>query len=204
MPQGARSVEPCVNNREYDRVLSTGGFRPVVSAFGGGCDRRGGCFNRISGWTDIMKMQMLGSAHFATAGYASSVERSQAMPFAAVTYFVSFILVGTMVLLNLFIGVIMNAMQETQRETELAERVKYLDSSGAANLPDEIRKLELQMAIFMDRLQEIRLRMEPPTRVNGSGMPMLPHSERPADQANHNGTLKPQINNIYDNDKKCR
>jgi hypothetical protein len=197
-------VEPCVNNREYDRVLSTGGFRPVVSAFGGGCDRRGGCFNRISGWTDIMKMQMLGSAHFATAGYASSVERSQAMPFAAVTYFVSFILVGTMVLLNLFIGVIMNAMQETQRETELAERVKYLDSSGAANLPDEIRKLELQMAIFMDRLQEIRLRMEPPTRVNGSGMPMLPHSERPADQANHNGTLKPQINNIYDNDKKCR
>lgn len=135
----------------------------------------------LEGWTEIMKTQMLGSAHVDAAGYANSVGQSKPMPVAAVTYFVSFILVGTMVLLNLFIGVIMNAMQETQRETELAERVKNLDSSRAADLSDEMRILEQQMAKIMDRLQEIRLRMEPPTQVNGSRMPARTRSERTPD-----------------------
>jgi hypothetical protein len=75
----------------------------------------------------------------------------------------------------------MNAMQETQRETELAERVRNLDSSGASDLSDEMRILEQQMAKIMDRLQEIRLRMEPPAQVNGSRMPARPRSERPPD-----------------------
>ncbi len=44
------------------------------------------------------------------------------MPVVAVVYFVSFILLGTMIVLNLFIGIIVNGMQETQRENELAER----------------------------------------------------------------------------------
>ncbi len=83
----------------------------------------------------------------------------------------------------------------------LAERVKKLDSPGTTNLSEEIRLLEHQMTKFMDRLQDIRLRMEPPNRVNGSRMPVWPLSERPADQTDRSGTLKPQINNIYDNDK---
>lgn len=63
-----------------------------------------------------------------------------ASPAAAVVYFVSFILLGTMIMLNLFIGVVMNSMNEMQRELEgspaspliaspdLAERLAAIES----------------------------------------------------------------------------
>jgi voltage-gated sodium channel len=45
-----------------------------------------------------------------------------AAPFAATVYFVSFILLGTMIMLNLFIGVIMSSMSEMHAELEENER----------------------------------------------------------------------------------
>ena len=41
-----------------------------------------------------------------------------AAPFAAALYFVSFILLGTMIMLNLFIGIVMNSMSEMHDELE--------------------------------------------------------------------------------------
>jgi voltage-gated sodium channel len=43
---------------------------------------------------------------------------SEASPGTAAAYFVSFILLGTMIMLNLFIGVIMNSMTEMHAELE--------------------------------------------------------------------------------------
>jgi hypothetical protein len=45
-------------------------------------------------------------------------------PLAAPAYFITFILFGTMIVLNLFIGVIMNSMQEAALETARAEQLK--------------------------------------------------------------------------------
>ena len=74
----------------------------------------------LEDWTDIMYINMYGSDNY---GYELS-EMSRypgivptASPLASVIFHVSFVLFGTMVMLNLFIGVIMTGMQEAQEET---------------------------------------------------------------------------------------
>ena len=114
----------------------------------------------LDNWGDILKIQMYGSANSTIAGFPGTVTPSRAMPVVAVVYFVSFILLGTMIMLNLFIGVIMNGMHETQRETEVAERRKHLEQSGRATLGDEIQLIEHELDALKTRLQALRLQAE--------------------------------------------
>jgi len=71
-------------------------------------------------------------------------------PLAGVVYFVSFILLGTMIMLNLFIGVIMNSMSEMH--TELAEQ-KQPASDGALS---DIEALDQELAALQSRLAALR------------------------------------------------
>ena len=48
-----------------------------------------------------------------------------AAPIAAGVYFVTFILLGTMILLNLFIGIVMNSMAEMHAELDQQEQAKH-------------------------------------------------------------------------------
>src|SRR6056297_1007751 len=73
----------------------------------------------LEDWTDVMYINMFGSDTY--EGYPTiwteqtGIERqSQAMPIVAATYFVSFVMFGTMIMLNLFIGVIINSMDEAR------------------------------------------------------------------------------------------
>ena len=76
----------------------------------------------LEDWTDVMYLQIYGSDIY--QGYNQSIAHlastPKAMPITAVIYFVSFVLLGTMIMLNLVIGVIINGMDEAQ--TELADR----------------------------------------------------------------------------------
>lgn len=111
----------------------------------------------LEDWTDVMYIQMLGSASYAIEGYTGAAQ-SRAMPVVGVLYFVSFVLLGTMIMLNLFIGVIVNGMHETQRENELAERRKHLDQLGHLTLGDEIKLIEHEMDKLKEQMQALRLR----------------------------------------------
>jgi voltage-gated sodium channel len=71
----------------------------------------------LEGWNDVFNTQMLGSNHNYPEDWiklAGSERVSTGRPIAAAAYFVSFILLGTMIMLNLFTGVIINSMQEAQ------------------------------------------------------------------------------------------
>ena len=58
----------------------------------------------------------------------------------SVTFFVSFVLIGTMIFLNLFIGVIMNGMDEAKAEMALKDKI---DSGETKTDVDDLeRKLE--------------------------------------------------------------
>jgi voltage-gated sodium channel len=69
----------------------------------------------LEGWTDIMNAHILGETETGDVGIISL------WPFI---YFASFILIGAMIIMNLFIGVIMNSMEESQKE--LAEEVRQI------------------------------------------------------------------------------
>jgi voltage-gated sodium channel len=73
----------------------------------------------LEGWTDIMNPLIFGSA---TDG---NMQIISIWPFL---YFASFILVGAMIIMNLFIGVIMNSMQESQNElSQELQAIKFQD-----------------------------------------------------------------------------
>ena len=75
---------------------------------------------------------------------------------AAVLYFVSFIMLGTMIMLNLFIGIIMNSMAEMHAEMAERERAQHLVQTGRITLHDELVLFEQQLDEL--RRQAARLR----------------------------------------------
>ena len=49
--------------------------------------------------------------------------RSSASPIIGALFFSSFVILGTMIILNLVIGVIINSMDETKKEQELKKKI---------------------------------------------------------------------------------
>ena len=114
----------------------------------------------LEGWVDILKINMAGCDD-PVWGYESETTclHPLAQPNAAVFYFVSFVLFGTMIILNLFIGVIMNAMDEVRAEQSLEERQVRKDS-GMHNLEDEIAEIHEQLDNIKKQLDYIAFRLK--------------------------------------------
>ncbi len=91
----------------------------------------------LEGWTDIMNIHIYGPI---------SNGNTQIISFWPFLYFASFILVGAMIILNLFIGVIMNSMQESQ--IEMSQELQDIKSQDIKS-----EKLYLQIMTKMDELR---------------------------------------------------
>ena len=79
----------------------------------------------------------------------------------AVLYFVSFIMLGTMIMLNLFIGIIMNSMAEMHTEIEQSDRTRHLAQAGRITLQDELVLFEQQI----DELKRQAARLRHASRI---------------------------------------
>lgn len=77
----------------------------------------------LEDWTDIMYTQMYGCDIFGFGTMEELCTNPQAFPLLSPFYFVTFVLLGTMIALNLFIGVIVNGMEEARTEEEI-ERMR--------------------------------------------------------------------------------
>jgi voltage-gated sodium channel len=109
----------------------------------------------LEDWTDLMYIQMYGSDHY---GYNPEMDAwatnhgftrvSTATPLLGSLFFVGFVVSGAMIILNLFIGVIMNGMDEMRGEAETAELVKRREA-GNITVGDEIRLID-------DKIDELR------------------------------------------------
>jgi voltage-gated sodium channel len=102
----------------------------------------------LEDWTDVMYINMFGCENY---GYgpdsmfacAFSAENPSNMnPLLGASFFVSFVLMGTMIVLNLFIGVIMGGMAEAQDEAAHEEKLSARAARGDfILLDDELSKL---------------------------------------------------------------
>ena len=91
----------------------------------------------LEGWTEIMNIQFYGT-HDSMAEY-----NSKPISYFSFFYFVSFILLGAMIIMNLFIGVIMNSMQESHQEMEREKISKSPQSENFAGIINELdRKID--------------------------------------------------------------
>ncbi len=114
----------------------------------------------LEGWSEIMYVNMFGCDN-PKWGYGpeSGCVSPEPHGTAAVLYFVSFVLVGTMIVLNLFIGVIMNAMDEVRAEHELEER-HARKSAGLGHLEDELAEMHAQLDSMKKQLDYIAFRLK--------------------------------------------
>jgi voltage-gated sodium channel len=79
-------------------------------------------------------------------------------PAIAGAYFVSFILLGTMIMLNLFIGIIMNSMSEMH--TELDEQLKAKQGvTEKGTVLSDLTALDQQLSDLQSQLKELRKKL---------------------------------------------
>ena len=72
----------------------------------------------LEGWADMMKIQIYGCQSFGYESFPNQCVSPTAQPFTASLYFVSFIVIGTMIILNLLIGVVVGSLADSQKESE--------------------------------------------------------------------------------------
>ena len=108
----------------------------------------------LEDWTDLMYIQMYGCDNYGYGGSEHLCTQPKAYPVLGALFFISFVMVGTMIVLNLFIGVIMNGMDEAQKEAEEQRRFELAQKTGKAV------ELERQIDDVTQRLQELSGMME--------------------------------------------
>ena len=97
----------------------------------------------LEGWIDVMEINIQGCAEVGYEATPDLCTRSRPQPFAAVVYFCSFVVIGTMVVLNLYIGVITNSMEGAREELAATAReaVHEAEEQQTRELRDEIHGL---------------------------------------------------------------
>ena len=120
----------------------------------------------LEDWTDIMYINMYGVDGY--PGLANYVNPTGITPDPATCppaivgalYFASFVMFGTMIMLNLFIGVIINSMDEAKVERERELRAERLAAGTDLSLSDELEEVDLQIDAVRERLKELQVKIK--------------------------------------------
>jgi voltage-gated sodium channel len=115
----------------------------------------------LEDWTDVMYINMYGSN-----GYGYSAEdivkwspSSSSSPLGAALFFVSFVLIGTMIVLNLVIGVIMNSMDESNAEMSVKQEIERRKKQPEP-VRDSLHDLQSQMEVLTSEIKVIKKMIE--------------------------------------------
>jgi voltage-gated sodium channel len=123
----------------------------------------------LEGWNDILATQYLGSDLVydeAMQALFADGRVSKAQPLLAAAYFVSFIMLGTMIMLNLFTGVIITSMEEATTEAAEEKRKQHLEHRGFTTLRDELSLASRRLKEISAQLEALETPPEPaPVRV---------------------------------------
>ena len=106
----------------------------------------------LEGWVELLNIQLYGCDKFGYEIFKSQCTQPSTHAIAPL-FFISFVLVGTFVLLNLFIGVILTGMEEARNE--LAD----LKSKEASVNPREyeLKRIETEIARLNDSLRTLHV-----------------------------------------------
>jgi voltage-gated sodium channel len=109
----------------------------------------------LEDWTDIMYINMYGCDQYGYGGNEELCTNPSASPLGAALFFVSFVLIGTMIVMNLFIGVIMSSMEEVKADRD-AEDEKISPEPKASELLAEIKQLSGKVDALANEVEQIR------------------------------------------------
>jgi voltage-gated sodium channel len=113
----------------------------------------------LEGWNDVLSTQYLGSDvayDDSWKALTTATRQSSAQPVIASFYFVSFIFIGTMIMLNLFTGVIISSMEEAQGEAAERVRQQHLREEGLPTVQDELQSMSEQLHALSQQLLALK------------------------------------------------
>jgi voltage-gated sodium channel len=121
----------------------------------------------LEDWTNIMYINMYGCDH-AVWGYGpeNGCTDPSGYGFWAAGFFVSFVLIGTMIVLNLFIGVIMNSMDAAKKDARAESDLRRGDRQKT--LKEELESITDDLDRMKERVDSISGRYG---RMSLSGIP---------------------------------
>lgn len=104
-------------------------------------------------WTDVMYIQMYGSDVYPYVNTTDVEPIPSSRPILGALFFVTFVFLGTMIMLNLFIGVILNSMEEVQRRSEV-------ELASKSDAPAEPPTIDEALAEIYRRIDHIAARLD--------------------------------------------
>ncbi len=105
----------------------------------------------LEGWPEILNVQLYGCDKFGYENFKNLCSTPAAASWSP-AYFISFILLGTFILVNLFVGVVLNGLEEAR--AELAEQ-KYNDSDSPRER--DRRRVEAEILKLNASLKVLRI-----------------------------------------------
>ena len=117
----------------------------------------------LEDWTDLMYINMYGSAQYGYdvstyvalehIGISRDAVTSSASPIGAAFFFVSFVVTGAMIVLNLFVGVMLNGLEEARKDQEIQTRLDNRNGEQI-NFKEEFAQLEHHLQEFTNEISE--------------------------------------------------
>ena len=112
-------------------------------------------------WTDVMYIQMYGSDVYPYVNTTDIEPKPSARPLLGALFFVSFVFFGTMIMLNLFIGVILNSMEEVQRKSEQKEQgIHEHSTDDAATTAESLAQVSQHLQAIDGRLDKLQKHLD--------------------------------------------
>lgn len=107
-------------------------------------------------WTDIMYVNMYGCDNYVTGNPypADLCTNPSASPLLGALFFVSFALIGAMIFLNLFIGIITTSIDEYQHKT-MKEEERLKIENNEVPLETDLLQLKIQIRAIETKLEQI-------------------------------------------------
>lgn len=114
----------------------------------------------LEDWTDVMYIQMYGSDVYAYANTTGIEPKPNAMPLVGAAFFVSFVMFGTMIMLNLFIGVILNSMEEARDDRDRDALKDQIASGNQPSAAQDVEAIQQKIDELKESLNSLKLRLE--------------------------------------------
>lgn len=115
----------------------------------------------LEDWTDVMYINMYGSDSYGYSpkDFSNWTPTPSASPLGAAIFFVSFVLIGTMIVLNLVIGVIMNSMDESNKELAIQQELDRRKENPEA-IRDGLHDLHIKVEDLSNEMSVIKKMIE--------------------------------------------
>ncbi len=123
----------------------------------------------LEDWTDVMYINMFGWENYGGYEDLNRANAEQGIlpepnscpgPGIGAAYFVSFVMFGTMIMLNLFIGVILNSMDEARAERDHEEQEARRAAGKGTSVDEDFDALSSQLEQLKSQISTLQRRVQ--------------------------------------------